>query len=242
MNVPIVRRQIALLRAMLRRTGHRTFLEVGCGEGHVTRELASMGLTGVAVDREPEAIRIARRKGIAGVRFREQDLLDLEDRDHELCLALFILEHIEDDERALAKLHELLRRGGHLILSVPAHADRYSHQDRMSGHHRRYDRAVLERMLRRQGFSVERVLCFGFPISNAYTRLYNAALGIRGVETVRAQNTGRTGIVDEARHFPRPIRGVSRLAFPLLTAAVRLDRPFLRTDLGTHYLVRAAKV
>lgn len=72
----------------------------------------------------------------------------------DLVLSQNVLEHIEDDEGAVAEMVSLLRPGGMLDLLVPAHPLLYTRLDREYGHHRRYDRARLEELLRSAGLEI----------------------------------------------------------------------------------------
>lgn len=63
-----------------------------------------------------------------------------------------VLEHIEDDDVAIAGLFHLLRPGGHLFLFVPALPGLFSAMDTALGHYRRYRKGELVRLVRSAGF------------------------------------------------------------------------------------------
>jgi hypothetical protein len=65
-----------------------------------------------------------------------------------------VLEHLPDDRAALAAVHDRLEPGGHVLLFVPAFEALYSRFDHLVGHHRRYTRRHLSRLLRETGFHV----------------------------------------------------------------------------------------
>ena len=62
-----------------------------------------------------------------------------------------VLEHIDDDEKALATLGEALTADGVLCLFVPAFELLYSDFDRRIGHHRRYRTGGIDRKLSAAG-------------------------------------------------------------------------------------------
>lgn len=57
--------------------------------------------------------------------------------------ALNVLEHIEDDRRALRHAYQLLRPGGRILILVPAYPWLYNGFDHQLQHYRRYTRAQL---------------------------------------------------------------------------------------------------
>jgi len=78
---------------------------------------------------------------------------DLGDERFDLVCAFEVLEHIEDDAAAVKEWSSRLRAPGWLLLSVPAHQDRYGPFDEMVGHFRRYDPAAMTALLAGCGFT-----------------------------------------------------------------------------------------
>jgi SAM-dependent methyltransferase len=146
------------------------------------------------------------------VRVRVQ-LLDLADFDPatlapyrlDTIVCLNVLEHIEDDRAALARLFASLEPGGRLVLLVPAHRWLYGAIDRAIHHYRRYERAELVERLRETGFAVEHVAFFN-------------RLGIVGwyLNSVLARRTTVPGV--QAR--------LQSLLVPLLRVESLLPLPF----------------
>jgi SAM-dependent methyltransferase len=140
----------------------QSLLEVGCGTGFVLRgvrdafprmrlvggELFEAGLA-VAAQRVPDA------------KLLKLDARDLPFKEEfDVVGAFDVLEHIDDDKRALASMYRALRPGGGLLVTVPQHPRLWSAVDEYSRHVRRYQRGELPRKLRECGFDVLRHTSF----------------------------------------------------------------------------------
>jgi len=99
-------------------------LDVGCGGGDVTRELARLvGPEGqvTGVDRDPATLEIARREtaelGFDNVAYEAHDVLGWQpDRTWDVIYARFLLSHLADPGSLIATLRRSLRPGGALVL------------------------------------------------------------------------------------------------------------------------------
>lgn len=99
-------------------------LDVGCGGGDVTFDLASLvGLTGhvVGVDVDATKIELARadaaQVAVTNLEFRVADLTSgLGDEEYDVVYARFVLTHLRDPEAAVADMRRVLRPGGRLVV------------------------------------------------------------------------------------------------------------------------------
>jgi SAM-dependent methyltransferase len=99
-------------------------LDVGCGGGDVTFDLASLvGLTGLAVGIDLDATKIelaradAEQVGVTNIEFRVADLTEgLGEAAYDVVYARFVLTHLQDPDAALARMKEVLRPGGRLVV------------------------------------------------------------------------------------------------------------------------------
>lgn len=70
------------------------------------------------------------------------------------AFSLNVLEHIEDDAKAICDLARVLRPGGRLVLFLPAFPLLFSSMDVKVGHYRRYTRASVLTLLATAGLQV----------------------------------------------------------------------------------------
>lgn len=142
--------------------GMRSFLEVGCGTGHVLAAVAGGFPAARCVGLEPfeEALAIARRKRPElELRLGGADSLDPgEDFDAIGCFD--VLEHIADDGGAAAAMAAALRPGGTLVVTVPQHRWLWSDADERAEHVRRYRRRELLALISGAGLEVVRCTSF----------------------------------------------------------------------------------
>lgn len=68
---------------------------------------------------------------------------------------LDVLEHLENDELALAKIMNLMSESGKLLLTVPAYMFLWSKHDEILHHNKRYTLTEIEDLLNRVGLKIE---------------------------------------------------------------------------------------
>jgi glycosyltransferase involved in cell wall biosynthesis len=144
----------------------RRVLEVGAGTGLLTRFLAKRERV-LATELDPEYVDLLRRTFAdkPNVEVRPLDLARLAadgipPRSFDTVVCSNVLEHIEDDGKALAAMRDVLEPGGRVVLIVPALQSLYGSIDRAIHHYRRYSRTELTDKLERAGLAVEHVSYF----------------------------------------------------------------------------------
>jgi SAM-dependent methyltransferase len=80
-----------------------------------------------------------------------------------------VLEHIPEDELALAELTRVLAPGGRLIVTVPLHRYYWGKDDEVVGHCRRYHPVELQAKLDRAGLEVRKVKPLGSIVERGLT-------------------------------------------------------------------------
>jgi SAM-dependent methyltransferase len=124
----------------------RNILEVGIGHGGYGDYVpASASYCGLDID--PQNVADARER-YPSRSFIEGDVtsdefLRLEAKGFDTVLCCNVLEHIEDDRRAVRNMLRVLVAGGRLLLLVPALPALFNDLDRIAGHQRRYTKETL---------------------------------------------------------------------------------------------------
>lgn len=132
-------------------------LDVGCGWGNLIARLLDRELVvGIDID----AISIAHlREFYRDCRRAEFYTMDICSDETEIlksfaldtAISLNVLEHLEDDVRALCHMGQIIVPEGYVIVVVPAHSWLYGTMDQVIGHLRRYDKSSMAIALARAG-------------------------------------------------------------------------------------------
>lgn len=76
--------------------------------------------------------------------------------------ALNVVEHIENDNLAIANAQKLLKSGGRLVILVPAYQWLYNEFDKSLAHYRRYSKRSLSTLFLKNNFYIEKKYHFNF--------------------------------------------------------------------------------
>jgi len=137
-------------------------LEIGVGSGYNLLEIYPSDARLEGIEPEPTLARLAAARSSTLVFNASIDHLPSEIREESYDgVTLFdVLEHIPDDTRALQIVNRKLKRGGRIILSVPAYMWLWGKQDIVNQHCRRYTLRGLRRKLQAAHFTIERITYF----------------------------------------------------------------------------------
>jgi SAM-dependent methyltransferase len=147
-------------------------IEIGSGTGTNAALLLDAGLARLTVAEADFELVERLEKRFAGderITVRRLDLLDASPGEHSACLALNVLEHIDDDAEALRAAGRLVRPGGSVVVFVPAFPFAMSDFDRAIGHYRRYTKASARDSFARAGLGIEELRYVNAPGLAAWT-------------------------------------------------------------------------
>lgn len=141
-------------------------LEIGAGLGIFTRKIQEGRKLVIASDVDRGFLSLLKNHSFGdNVKILEFNAEsgngDLFEQDHlDTILCINVLEHIEDDMKALNNFFKILEPSGRLILFVPAFPKAYGTIDRLDGHFRRYSKKDLTDKLERAEFKIKKMQYF----------------------------------------------------------------------------------
>lgn len=164
----VYNRAIALDAIRPELSGKRaSYIDVGCASGYLIEEVKNKYPKAdiFGSDFLPESLTRLHNR-IPDVPLFRIDLTKarLEPDSFDAITCLNVLEHIEDDEKAIANLYRMTKKGGMLFVSVPMAPFLYDMYDEVHFHIRRYKLCEIEKKIEAAGFKVVKSNFFGFFI------------------------------------------------------------------------------
>jgi len=140
-------------------------LEFGAGIGNISELLSSY--TPLCLTDTDARMLAHLKKKFCHINDVSVDFLDITQpppeqlvESYQTIIGINVLEHIEDDEKALFHLRNVLKPSGRLLLLVPAKKWAYTDLDRQLGHFRRYEKKELGEKLVKASFQIEKLYFF----------------------------------------------------------------------------------
>lgn len=152
-------------------------LDAGSGNGSLALRLGEAGFQVTGIDASDAFVSYAENrakqlKQNGAVSFRTGDLLktELANETIDAVVSGEVLEHLEQDEKAVGEFFRVLRTGGFCIVTVPAHPHLWDKNDKWAGHIRRYTKEVLKNLFSKKGFEIVQCHYWGFPLVRFFHR------------------------------------------------------------------------
>ncbi|MEP6982301.1 MAG: methyltransferase domain-containing protein [Sphingomicrobium sp.] len=172
-----------LIRREAQLPSNARILEIGCGTGHNLAMLSGFGhVDGLELDDEARALS-EKRLGRNVMRSPLPELSEVPDADYDLIGAFDVIEHIDDDDDALAAIATKLRPGGTFIMTVPAHPWMWTAHDVANHHKRRYSKRALRALIESSPMRLDKIGYFN-------SLLFPIAVAERAVSKLRGKDDG----------------------------------------------------
>lgn len=136
-------------------------LDVGGGTGNHLAYLNDHEL--VSIDISSECIGYLKKKysALPHWKFVQADICDPSViglfGEFDTVLSCNVFEHIPNDEQAFVHSARLLKKGGKMVLLLPAHQALFGAVDRLAGHYRRYNRKKVKKHFQQAGLIPETI-------------------------------------------------------------------------------------
>lgn len=147
-----------LVLKMFDRYGRKegVLLDVGCGTGINLNAFGQMTRV-IGCDYSKEALKFTRKRGNYHLVRADARNLPFKNNSFDSVTALDLLEHVDDDEKAIKNIYRVLNRHGILIITVPANKFMWTNHDVISDHKRRYSQNEIKSKLQKCGFKIEKI-------------------------------------------------------------------------------------
>lgn len=132
-------------------------IDVGCGTGMMLEAIKNtFSITAAGIDNSPEAIRFSKKRGL-NIFLSSAEKIEQKTDSIDLIMALDLIEHIENDVASLKEFNRVLKKNGHVILTVPAFNFLFGAHDAINEHKRRYQLKELKNKIELAGFKIIKI-------------------------------------------------------------------------------------
>lgn len=200
--------QKMFLSKKIARLSRKTFIEVGPGEGEITKILLDMGMSGIIFETSPQCINTLKSRFSNEI---GKNLVILEDSflEHssevkvDLIICSMVLEHlnISDEKLFILACEKLLIDKGDLIILVPSNSRYWGIEDEIAGHYRRYNRNSLYNLFSKSSLEVKQIVGLTYPLSNLLLPISNYLVSKNEIEKMNLTFQERT-FVSGHRNVP----------------------------------------
>ncbi len=138
-------------------------LEIGAGTGYVAKGLQKSGYKVAVGEIHLSGLLYAKKNGLSEC--YQFDLFDPPFHEKFDAIGMFdVLEHLEKDVDALIQVTKMLKPGGKIFISVPAHQWLWNRDDSVAAHKRRYSKKTLIHAVKKAGLQVVQINFFFIAI------------------------------------------------------------------------------
>lgn len=138
-------------------------LEIGCSGGPLIKFLKQNGFNNIyGIDKSKKAIELCKSNGLKNIFLMDGLKTRFNNEEFDIIIASDILEHIKEDNLALLEWNRILKKGGRLILFVPAFNFLWSEHDEVNKHYKRYSKSMLITLFKKSNFRIEKISYWNF--------------------------------------------------------------------------------
>lgn len=211
-------------------------LEVGSGDRGFTKQIIeNVSSLERLISIEPSITFFERFKDAynfpKGIIFDNLDIFNLDVGKYgrfDTVIFIHVLEHIEDDYGALSKCHDLLENGGRILIEVPALPFLYSVHDEMLGHHRRYTKKMLKKIVNPELFAINKIFY------NDLVGIFGSLIFFKLRKTNLNSNKGRELVTKQGSFYDKFIIPFEERLEKYITPPIGLSLTLILTKKGNN--------
>ncbi len=133
---------------------NNSIIEIGSGTGYIAKSIIEEGYKNYSVgDIHKNGLIYSKSYGAKNL-YQFNLLKPPFVEEFEVICLFDVLEHIEDENKAIQNAYKMLKKNGKIILTVPAHQWLWSRIDEFSSHKRRYNLKTIKNLLIKNGFKI----------------------------------------------------------------------------------------
>jgi len=136
------------------------FIDVGGGNGYVSYFLQKKGLNVLLLEPGEKGVFNAKKRGVNNIICGTIQDIELTEEKIGAVGIFDVLEHIENDERFLKDINDILKTNGKLYITVPSFSFLWSNEDKEAGHYRRYTKKDIINKLNKTGYKINYISYF----------------------------------------------------------------------------------
>jgi ubiquinone/menaquinone biosynthesis C-methylase UbiE len=156
-----------LVKNLLRGIKPENILDIGCGTGETLSFLKKLYSKAdlYGIDMSQKAVKYTKQKGHRNVYRGDSIKLPFKNNFFDVVLFLDVLEHIQNDKKAINEAKRVLKKNGIIIITAPALSFIWSKHDSGQGHQRRYTRTAIRKLARDNKLTTTFISYFNFFLS-----------------------------------------------------------------------------
>lgn len=147
-----------------RKKNNLKILDVGCGTGGTMLALQQYGKVW-GIDISKLCIDYCKKNGLKNVQIAGATKLPFKENTFDIVLMLDVIEHVKNDNKAMAEAKRVLKPNGLLLITIPALPLVWSVYDTEQGHHKRYLANDLRVLAQNNQLHIHKITYFNFILS-----------------------------------------------------------------------------
>ncbi len=157
-------------------------LDVGCGNGYLTKSISKQFKKILAIDNSNSAIYQAKRNYSGKVKFLNKKLEKIKNKNWDCITLIEVIEHLYSPDEMLKYIYNVSNKKTQVIISTPYHGliknilillsgkfDTHFSPLELNGHIKFFSKNTLTKLILRNKFKIEKIFYSGrfFPISKS---------------------------------------------------------------------------